>query len=157
MFTGLFFTEAAVVIDIFCIRYLSSGPKRALYHRLFSNVPSIRCLSTVQTKKPTIQDIRFTIVFPRFFPTKLTIVMLIGIRHCQVSTNYCDNDCMFVMFISSSRTRKNMLSIKMSWVLTKQVVPQTWLLDAQYVAKIWHQPTRFFMEKMCDHEQQRKF
>ena len=45
-----FFTEAAVVIDIFCIRYLSSGPKRALYHRLFSNVPSIRCLSTVQTK-----------------------------------------------------------------------------------------------------------
>ena len=52
-------------------------------------------------KKPT-QDIRFTIVFPRFFPTKLTIVMLIGIRHCQVSTNYCDNDCMFVMFISSS-------------------------------------------------------
>ena len=53
-------------------------------------------------KKPTIQDIRFTIVFPTFFPTKLTIVMLIGIRHCQVSTNYCDNDCMFVMFISSS-------------------------------------------------------
>ena len=129
-------------------------------------MPIIRPSNKKKPSKLRSKDIRIVFLqrqtvfqdFPPKLDLLLTIVMLIGIRHCQVTVpNYCDNDCMFVMFISSSRTRKNMLSIKMSGVLTKQVVPQTWLLDAQYVAKIWHQPTRFFMEKMCDHEQQRKF
>ena len=112
------FTEEAAAIDIVWIRYLSSGPQRTLYHRLFTNVPSIRCLSSdLQTKKPSklrSKDIRIVFlqrqtVFQDFPPKLdlLTIVMLIGIRHCQVTVpNYCDNDCMFVMFISSSNEEK---------------------------------------------------
>ena len=114
----IFFTEEAAAIDIVWIRYLSSGPQRTLYHRLFTNVPSIRCLSSdLQTKKPSklrSKDIRIVFlqrqtVFQDFPPKLdlLTIVMLIGIRHCQVTVpNYCDNDCMFVMFISSSNEEK---------------------------------------------------
>ena len=113
-----FFIEEAAAIDIVWIRYLSSGPQRTLYHRLFTNVPSIRCLSSdLQTKKPSklrSKDIRIVFlqrqtVFQDFPPKLdlLTIVMLIGIRHCQVTVpNYCDNDCMFVMFISSSNEEK---------------------------------------------------
>ena len=75
------------------------------YQRPINPMPIIR----PSNKKPSSKDIR--IVFPDFLPPKLdwllTIVMLIGIRHCQVTVpNYCDNDCMFVMFISSSNEEK---------------------------------------------------
>ena len=82
-----FFTEEAAIV---WIRYLSSEPQRTLYHRLFTNVPSIRCLSSdLQTKNPVPSSKDIRIVFPDFLPPKLdwllTIVMLIGIRHCQES------------------------------------------------------------------------
>ena len=102
MFTGLFLYRSRrrhrhILHSLLVIRTKKSFISSTFFQRPINPMPI-----NSSNKKPTIQDIRFTIVFPRFFPTKLTIVMLIGIRHCQVSTNYCDNDCMFVMFISSS-------------------------------------------------------
>ena len=84
------------------------------YQRPINPMPIIRPSNKKKPSKLRSKDIRIVFlqrqtVFQDFPPKLdlLTIVMLIGIRHCQVTVpNYCDNDCMFVMFISSSNEEK---------------------------------------------------
>lgn len=133
--------------ELYIIDFLPTSHQSDAYHQTFKQKKP----SKLRSKDIRIVFLQRQTVFQDFPPKLdlLTIVMLIGIRHCQVTVpNYCDNDCMFVMFISSSNEEK--YAQHKNELCSHQAGGAQTLLDAQYVANLannQHQLT--FLWKKC--------